>query len=123
MKNLRLQYIDEMDKHMGSIARMAVRRKNDLAKVVNKRVSTSHQLRVVSNRTSDEVVKEKVKDRNQSFRFGEGPWYTKDGIEYDPSKEKPEKTTNYYKKKCVELQQRLNEQTKVRVRLIRCIHR
>ena len=99
-----------MDKHLGSIERMAVRRKNDLAKVINKRASSSHQLRVVSNRTSLEIEKEKVKDRNQSFCLGEGIWYTKEGIEYDPSKATQDKSSNYYKQKCIELQEKLNEQ-------------
>ena len=52
MQKLRLKYIEteNNDKDMGSIARMVVKRKCDLAKVINKRAQNTHQQKVLIKR-------------------------------------------------------------------------
>ena len=49
MKKLKLKHIEteNKDKDVGSIARMVVKRKCDLAKVINKRVHSPHQQKVL----------------------------------------------------------------------------
>ena len=66
MKNLNIKYLDqEENSDKGSIVRMIVNRKCNIAKVVNKRVETSHQ-----KRTPTEVKSVPERDEKQSFAFG-----------------------------------------------------
>ena len=83
MKKLKLKYIEteNNDKNVGSIARIVVKRKCDLAKVINKRVESTHQQKVIIKRSSDEVKQNLVKDPNQAFLFGNRGWLTKEGCE------------------------------------------
>ena len=115
MKKLKLKYIEteNNDKDMGSIARMVVKRKCDLAKVINKRVESTHQQRVIIRRSSDEVKQNPVKDPNQAFLFGDRGWLTKDGCELSTM----EKSVDYYKMKLEQLQKKYDDKEKVRIEI------
>ena len=94
---------------MGSIARMDVKRKCDLGKVINKRVNSTHQQKVLLKRTTDEVKENPVKDRNQAFMFGSKGWLKKDGSEICEE----EKTADYYKRQLEEIQKKYDVKEKV----------
>ena len=69
MNNLKLKYIEEAnnDKDVSCIARMIVKRKKDLSKVINKRVQDTHQKKVLLKGTRYEVKQKFDKRPETSF--------------------------------------------------------
>ena len=98
MQKLRLKYIEteNNDKDMGSIARMVVKRKCDLAKVINKRAQNTHKQKVLIKRTPDEVKWNPIKGTKKAFVFGKHGWFTKDGCGVSENSSNEERSADYY---------------------------
>ena len=88
---------------MGCIARMVVKRKCDLSKVINKHLENTHAKKVLVKWTPDEVKQNPIKDRKQAFVFGEKRWFTKKGFEVNHNEEIEDQSLNYYKEKYEQL--------------------
>ena len=115
MNNLKLKYIEEAnnDKDVSCIARMIVKRKKDLSKVINKRTGNTHAKKVLVKRTLDEVKQNPIKDRKQAFVFGKKRWFTKEGFEVNHNGEIEDQSLNYYKEKYEQLQKKFDDREKV----------
>ena len=81
MKQYKLKYGDDLD-IKGSIARMIVLRKCELAKSINKRAEKTHQQKIVKIRmkNEDKHVEKPEKIKVNSFRI-DNAWFNDDGSE------------------------------------------
>ena len=68
---LNLKCIDDSYAVKDCVARMVVKRKCNLAKIIYKRCQKHIKKKVITKRISNEVRNERVKDKNQAFVFGE----------------------------------------------------
>ena len=82
MKKFKLRYTEGQTK--GSIARMIVLRKCELAKVINKRSESTHQKKILKIRCEVDT-KDKRRMKTNSFRINED-WYNDDCSVYDEIK-------------------------------------
>ena len=82
MKKFKLKYTKDQTK--GSIARMIVLRKGELAKVINKRSESTHQKKILKIRC-EFGRKAKRRMKINSFRINE-EWYNDDCSVYDEIK-------------------------------------
>ena len=82
MKKFKLKYTKDQTK--GSIARMIVSRKCELAKMINKRSESTDQKKILKIRCEFDT-KEKRRIKINSFRIN-GEWYNDDCSVYDENK-------------------------------------
>ena len=96
MRRLKIEYTDAENTAKGSIARMVVKRKCNIAKSLNKRTQKTHQGKVRIKRNKEEVSALPLRDAEQAFTVGKNKWYTIDGKEYEPTGSAKTKRNNYY---------------------------
>ena len=114
MKNFNLKYDDDATTK-GSIARMIVLRKCELAKVVNKRSENTHQKKILKTRSSEATKNQSRRKMNQNcFRINQN-WYNNDGSAYDKNKPRVPKNDNtiFYVEKIRKLENELKMAKKV----------
>ena len=96
MNKLNIKYSDQDENsEKGSIARMIVNRKCNIAKVVNKRVKSTHQNSIIRKRTPTEVKSVPKRGEQQSFALGKSGWFTDTGEQFLYNDKTPRKKTNY----------------------------
>ena len=92
MKNLNIKYSDQDENNdKSSIARMIVNRKCNIAKVMSKRVKSTHQNMIIKKRTPTEVKSGPERSANQSFALGKSGWFTKEGKQFKYDDNSPKK--------------------------------
>ena len=110
MKKFKLKYTQEDNISKGSIARMIVLRKCELAKVINKRAEKTHQKKISKTRYNkeDSAEKRNPKKKMNSFCIDD-KWYNNDGSIYDKNSKPKSKCdeTMYYVEKIKELEEEL----------------
>lgn len=117
MKDFKLKYAGDLD-IKGSIARMIVMRKCELAKVINKRAEKTHQNRILKVEKKHDANEEKVnveKKKANSFRI-DSAWFNDDGSQYTKTGEMSKKTepdTLFYMERIKELQEELKRTKEV----------
>ena len=84
MSKLNLKYSDDEKPGKGCVARIIIKRRCNISKLINKRCERTHMRKITKKRNSDEVKENGDKDESQSFKFG-SQWYTTNGEEYKPS--------------------------------------
>ena len=90
-----------------------MKRKCNLAKVINSRCHNTHQGKVSIKRSTTQVKNKPKRDAKQAFMIGEDKWYTTSGEDYKPSGQKVEYGSQYYIDIINELKQQLNDREEV----------
>ena len=111
MNRLNIQYTDPDNTAKGSIARMVVKRKCNIAKVINKRCT--HQRKILIKRTKEEVQALPVKDAEQAFSVGNNGWFTNEGKKYEPTGTIKSKRTNFYINRIAKLESELKHKNDI----------
>ena len=109
MKTLNIIYTDQESTAKGCVARMVVKRKCNIAKVINKRVDRTHQGKVHIKRTQDEVAALPLKDSEQAFAVGTSGWFTSDGKQHAPTGKIKSKRSHFYMNKIAKLESELKK--------------
>jgi len=97
MDDLKLRYSDKDSKLKSSIARMVIQRRQEIAKVIEKRAERTHHKKITAKQSVIEHNATKRKSRLQSFQMN-GRWYTKEGVVFNPETQssKKEDLSNFY---------------------------
>ena len=115
MKKLNIVYTDQESTAKGCVARMVVKRKCNIAKVINKRVDRTHQGKVHIKRTQDEVAALLLKDSEQAFAVGTSGWFTSDGKQYEPTGKIVSKRSHFYMNKIAKLESELKKKEDIMI--------
>ena len=106
---MNIQYTDQDNTARGSVARMVVKRKCNITKVINKRCNSSHQGKVSIKRSKEEVAALPVRDKEQAFTVANSGWFTSDGKQYEPTGQIESKRSNIYLNKIKRLEAELKK--------------
>ena len=116
MKEYKLKYGDD-DNIKGSIARMIVLRKCELAKSINKRAEKTHQKRIVKVRMKHEDVNDKkIEKKNPNSYRIDNAWFNDDGSEYTKTEtlsKKSDDDTMFFMERIKQLQEELKQTKEV----------